>query len=204
MKKNFKQSVEQIKMSEEMRVRIIQTCHEKMEEIEMSRQTERTKRGKSMVAAAAITLCICLAGTTAMAATGKLQGFFKDIKNWNGAVVGTSYEQATDEMEIQMVEAAGKLTVEVTFADPKAVPYSELEQMAVGVYKIVDENGVMVVEEASSGFSDIVEGAVTINLPEAELGEGTYQLIINEMIGASKADQPLPMSGHWVCEFVIK
>lgn len=48
-----------------------------------------------------LVLCLCLTGVTALAATGKLQGFFSDITGWNGAVVGTSYEQATKELEVK-------------------------------------------------------------------------------------------------------
>ena len=44
MRKNFKESAEQIKMPEEMRVRIIQTCIGKMEEIEMSRQLHHSSK----------------------------------------------------------------------------------------------------------------------------------------------------------------
>ena len=34
--------------------------------------------------------------------------------------------------------------------------------------------------------------------------EGKYELIVSEMVGSSKADQPLVISGTWEVEFETK
>ena len=170
----------------------------------MSKKSESVFRRKPMAAAVVCALCICLVGATAMASSGKLQGYFKDIIGWNGAVVGSSYEQATEEMEITVVEAAKQLSVEVKLLTPDVSPYSVIEQMAVGTYKIVDENGEVLIEADGSEFADITDGKVQIHIPLEKVGGGNYKLVISEMIGSSKADQPLSMSGYWECEFMTK
>lgn len=43
---------------------------------------------KQLSMTAALVLCVCITGVTALIANGKLQGIFKDITNWKGAVVG--------------------------------------------------------------------------------------------------------------------
>ena len=91
MSKELKKKVNEIEMSDEMRSRIIRNCYLKMEEETMRKNKRTTFFRKPMVAVASLALCICLTGISAMAATGKLQGFFKDITRWDGAVVGTSY-----------------------------------------------------------------------------------------------------------------
>ncbi len=59
-----------------------------------------------------MSVCISLTGVTTLAATGTLQGFFKDIMGWNGAVVGTIYEQASDEIELSVIGVTDQLMVE--------------------------------------------------------------------------------------------
>ena len=54
-------------------------------------------------------------GVTTLAATGKLEGFFKDIKRWDGAIVGTSYEQATDEIDVSVIEGYSEMTTDNNF-----------------------------------------------------------------------------------------
>ena len=43
---------------------------------------------------------LCAVLPNAMAASGMLKGFFRDVKRPDGAVIGTTYEQATDEIAI--------------------------------------------------------------------------------------------------------
>ena len=101
MSKELKKKVNEIEMPDEMRSRIIRNCYLKMEEEMMRKDKRTTFFRKPIVAVASLALCICLTGISAMAATGKLQGFFKDITRWDGAVVDTSYEQATNEVEVK-------------------------------------------------------------------------------------------------------
>lgn len=155
------------------------------------------------VAAAAIILCVCMTGITALAATGALQGFFKDIFGWNGAVVGTAYENASDELNVTADYENGKLIVTVKAVDPGMAPYSEIENIRLKSYKIVDASGNVVVDNQSSDSAEIHDGEAIIVITRLSDYEGEYQLIVSEFEGGKKADQPLPISGEWVCSFCI-
>ena len=131
-----------------------------------------------------------------------LQGYFKDITGWNGAVVGTAYEQATDEIEVSVLEVSDQLSIEVKFLEPEKSPYSSSEQMSIGSYKIVNAEGDTIVKDAASELAEVVDGKATIKLSLDQLPAGSYKLLISELISEKKADQPLTLSGNWKCEFV--
>ena len=148
-----------IEMPEDMKQRIVTNCYQELTmEKEKTSMNDRKNVGnmlwkKPLVAAAALALCLCLTGITALAATGRLQGFFKDITNWNGAITGTSYEQATEEIRVSAAVDGELLIVDVEFLIPETVPYSEFEQFGIGSYEVVDEAGIVVVEgKATEGF----------------------------------------------------
>lgn len=155
------------------------------------------------VAAAAIALCVCMTGITVLAATGVLQGFFKDVFNWNGAVVGTIYENASDELNVTADYENGKLIVTIKAVDPSMAPYSEMETIRLKSYKIVDASGNVVVDNQSSNPVELQNGEAVIAISQLSDYEGEYQLLISEFEGGKKADQPLPISGEWECSFSV-
>ena len=155
------------------------------------------------VAVAAVALCVCMTGITALAATGVLQGFFKDIFSWNGAVVSTVYENASDELNVTADCENKKLIVTVKAANPSMAPYSEFDTLRIQSYKIADATGNIVVDNQSSDPVEIQDGEAIIVITQLSDYEGDYQLIINEFEGGKKADQPLPISGEWQCNFTI-
>ncbi len=155
------------------------------------------------VAAATIALCFCLSGITVLAATGVFEGFFKDIYRWDGAVVGTSYENATDELNVSAVYENGNLLVTVKAVDSSVAPYSEIENIRLKSYKIVDASGNMVVDNQTSDAVDILDGEAKIIISLSPISEGNYQLTVSEFEGGKKADQPLPISGEWEMIFEV-
>ena len=80
-KNEFVNKIRKIEMPKDMQRRIIENCYMEMEKKRMNKMFKRP-----MVVAASFALCVCLTGVTALAATGKLEGFFKDVKRWDGAV----------------------------------------------------------------------------------------------------------------------
>ena len=156
---------------------------------------------KPMAAVATVALALCLTGVSVLAATGKLEGYFKDIKNWNGAVVGTSYEQATDEVELNVIDVTDELTVEITMLKPTDAPYSFFELFGIEEYKIVDANGNTVVDNETLEMSMVEGDNVTVKIPLENFSDGTFTLIVNKLVGSSKAEQPLVLNGAWECEF---
>lgn len=201
MSKELKEKVNEIEMPDNMRARIIKNCYSKLEEETMKEHKRNSLFRRPMVAVATLALCICVTGISAMAATGKLQGFFKDITRWDGAVVGTSYEQATEEMQVNATETSEGLEIEVTFLTPDQAPYLYFEQFGIQTCEIVDSDGKVMVKEITSELAEVQDGKVNILLTLEELPKGSYKLRISEMVGAKKADQPLVLHGAWECEF---
>ncbi|MBR4082959.1 MAG: hypothetical protein IKK33_01610 [Lachnospiraceae bacterium] len=199
--KEFAEKVKQIEMPAEMQERIKKHCYEKMEEENMKKSRKNIFQ-KPMVAVAALVLCLFVTGVSALAATGKLEGFFKDITRWDGAVIGTTYEQATDEVEIEITEVADRLEVNITFVDAQKVPYSTFESLGINNYQIMDKNGKALVKEAETAASTINNGQVQLSVSLEGIPAGEYNLVVTELVGSSKADQPLIVNGTWECIFV--
>lgn len=197
-KNEFVNKIREIEMPKDMQRRIIENCYMETEKKRMNKMFKRP-----MVAAASFALCVCLTGVTALAATGKLEGFFKDVKRWDGAVVGTSYEQATDEIDMKVANITDELIVEFTMLEPDTAPYSFLEMFGINEYKIVDEDGNTVIENESIEMSVLENNNVTVKIPLNTISEGKYTLVVSKLIGSAKAEQPLVISGTWECEFTF-
>ena len=195
-KKKFVNKIKEIEMPKDMQQRIIEKCYIETEKKKMNKMFK-----KPMVAVASFALCVCLMGVTALAASGKLEGYFRDIKRWDGAVIGTAYEQATDEVELNIVEVSDKLVVEITMVKPNEAPYSFFEMFGIKKYKIVDTNGNVIVENENLEMSAIANNKVLVNVPLDGVANGEYRLIVSELVGSSKAEQPLGLTGTWECSF---
>lgn len=201
LEKELAKKVKEIEMPNEMRERILQKCKIEMEENFMSKNKVYRFSKKSMITAASIILCLCITGGTVLAATGKLKGFFKDEKRWDGAVVGTSYEQATDEINVSVIDVTENITLLVEFASPETVPYKEFDSFGIGSYRITDMSGNVVQKESELASVTIVDGKATMHIPVEALACGDYKLVVEAFVGSKKADQQLAMSGYWECEF---
>lgn len=200
--KQLYQEIKKIEMSKEMQERIIYNCNDKVEESEMQKGRINKRIMKPMVAVVAMVICVGLAGVTALATTGKLKGFFKDITRWDGAVIGTSYEQATDEIHLGVIHESDKLIVTTEFVNQDIAPYISFEKFGIENYEIVDGGGKVVIKGETTELAEIVEGKTTFEIPVSELVSGNYKLVVGGFVGSAKADQPLVLSGNWECEFV--
>ena len=198
------EKVKEINMPDEMRERIISRCYQ-TSNLEMENQTMKKTSNtffrRTAAVAASLVLCLCITGVTALAASGQLKGFFKDIKNWQGAVTGTAYEQATDELEVAILDSSEELTVLVTMVNSKVAPYIYIQEMGVESYEILDASGKVVMKGEPTAMEKVVDGQATIIVPAKEVGAGTYKLVIRAFVGGAKAEQPLTMSGTWEVEF---
>ena len=198
--KRIKEKAEQIEMPKEMQQRILSKCYEKMEGDFMERKNSKTQFKtvrKPIMVAAALGLCLCLAGGTAALAGGK-QGYFKEIKRGAGRY-NLIYEQATEEIQVGVCEDAAGVLVEVAFADIEILPYRDLETIGLKQYQILAEDGTVVVEGTKTDVVEIVDGKASILL-EQELPSGTYTLAVTQLVAEKKADQPLVITGKWECE----
>ena len=198
------ENIKEIKMPDEMQERIIRRCYQ-TSNLEMENQTMKKRTNtffrRTAAVAASLALCLCITGITALAASGQLKGFFKDIKNWQGAVTGTAYEQATDELEVAILDSSEELTVLVTMVNPKVAPYFTIQELGVENYEILDASGKVVMKGEPTAMEKVVDGQATIIVPANELSAGTYKLVIRAFVGGAKAEQPLTMSGTWEVDF---
>lgn len=199
--KELLQTVKKIEMTEEMKNKIMNHCYKKMEENVVSKRKKEKTLEKPLAAAASVAVCFCLIGIITMASTGKLEGFFKDIKRWDGAVVGTSYEQATDEIYLSVISATEKLTVMAEMTEPDNVPYCLFTTFGLENFIILDKNGKTMMEDKKTNLVEVVDGKAIIEIPIEELSSGEFKLVVNKFIGSAKADQPLILNGTWECEF---
>lgn len=115
----LKQSLRNLELSREAEARIIGNCILQCNQKEMFAEKESRFLRRSVSAAVAVALCLCLSVTAAAAGYG---GHFKDVKNWCGAVTGTKYEQATEEIQISANVTHGKLVVLATMLTPNKFP----------------------------------------------------------------------------------
>lgn len=199
----LKSAAETITMPEEVKRRIVRNCKTQIsnsrKEILMKTNKHNTFFRKPTAVFIAVALCLTLSAT-ALAATGVLQGYFRDITNWQGAIVGTSYEQATDEIDMRVTVNGNELTVLATFSIPQEFPYREVEKLGIAAYRIVDANG-KVVKEGAAESTEVTNGQAAVNILLDDIDSGSYKLVVTAFVGGKKAEQPLNISGNWECAF---
>lgn len=200
---NLKYVAQEITMPEEMKRRIAHNCKKQilntMEEHTMNNRKNNSFFRKPAAVFAVLAVCLSLS-VTALAATGVLQGFFRDITNYSGAIIGTSYEQASDEINMDVTVNGDEMTVRATFADPQMAPYVYAERLGIAQYRIVDGNG-KIVKEGSVESTEVINGQAAVSINLNDVDNGSYRLIVTAFVSEKKADQPLNINGNWECEF---
>ncbi len=199
----LKKELQKVKLTEEMQKRILGNCVKKIEEKKekeaMRKNFVRTFK-KPLVAAAALAVCLCLTGVTAMAASGK--GFFKDIKRLDGAITGQTYQNATDELLVYAAVEEDVLMVTVEMVKIEMIPYREIEVLELEKYRVYDDSGTVVMENVVPNNVITENNQVKFMIPAEGLAKGNYKLELDVLCGSKKADQDLLIYGGWECEFV--
>ncbi len=190
---DLKISAEKIVMSDKTKEELIKNCEEI---VEVKKMNKKKISAKKIAVIAVVTACLCCT-----AAGVVYRGGFRDIVRFDGAVVGTRYEQATDEIKVSVTAESEKLTVIAEAADPAAFPYAAIEALKLNDYKIVGENGEKIIENLPLEGSVFSGGKAKMIVPLQDLDNGGYKLIIRSFEGSSKGDQPLVISGYWEVEF---
>ena len=169
------QQLKEIKMPADMKVRITANCNLKLSETEnitMTKKTKTTFFKKPVVAVASLALCLFFTSVTVLAASGQLKGFFKDITNWTGAVTGTSYEQATDEINISVVSVTDELTVLATMVNADVAPYRYFEEFGIQSFVVKDMFNKVVLKGNAAIMSKIADGQANVKIPLENLAPG--------------------------------
>lgn len=187
-----------VAMPDEMKERIIKKCTAELCKKEENKMKKIFKKPVAIVVA--VVACICLS-VTALAASGQLDGFLENITNWNGAITGEVYKQATKEIKVTVVPIENQLVVNTEFVKADKPPYNVQEFLQIGTYKILDSNGNVVIEGNTSEAVEITDGIAEMKISTEGLESGSYTLVISSFVGSKKAEQPLNIFGDWVCEF---
>ena len=180
----------------------------KMEEKDMVKPKNITWIKRFGTIAAVVTLCIMT-----VVCANPIKGFFKDIMRWDGAIVGTEYINATNDLKITASEMRSEngntiLSLEIAFENKNEAPFSFIQEIAIADFKILDRDSkeILVVSESieESVKGTIKDGKVLIDLPigEAKLNTNDkYFIVIDSIHGLAKAEQSLKINGTWKCEF---
>ena len=194
-----------ITMTEERKQRVVERCKTQMKhsgkELNMHTKNCHIFSRKPAAVLAVVVICLSLSAV-ALAAAEKGQGFFRDIADWRGAIVGTSYEQATDEIQMDASVNNGQMTVVTVFSERGKALYNEAEKLGIAEYQIVGADG-RSVQEGSTASVVIVNGQAAIDIQLDGLGIGNYKLVVTALYTEKKADQALTIHGSWECAFTL-
>lgn len=200
---NLRSAAEKITLSEDKKRRILHNCETHIvnigEEYTMYNRKTTSVFKKSAAVFAALAVCLSLS-VTALASTDALRGYFHDITNFFGAVFGTSYEQATDEIHMVATVNGEELIVRATFLKPGEFPYREAELLGVAEYRIIDAAG-KVLQKGIADPTPVVNGQSAIVIGLKDMETGSYTLSIGAFVAEKKADRPLTIHGSWECTF---
>ena len=180
-----------------------------MEESTMSKPKTTTKR--TLAIAAVLALCLVTVCMTPLA--NSIRGFFSDIIRFDGAITGTQYENATNDIKVDVLDVTSEngnviIPLELSFENPTEAPFPYIQEVAVSEYKIVDSNNKDIIktkvsaEDGEKGTINNGKVLVNLSLNDAKLKSGKeYTIVIEKMYGLSKADAPLHITGTWKCSF---
>ena len=181
-----------------------------MEERTMSKPKITTKR--TLAIAAVLALCLITVCMTPLA--NSIKGFFSDIVRFDGAITGTQYENATNDIKVDVLDVTSEngnviIPLELSFENPTEAPFPYIQEVAVSEYKIFDSNNKEVIktklpaEDGDKGAVSDGKILVNLSLKDDKLKSGEeYTIVIEKMYGLSKADAPLHITGRWECKFV--
>lgn len=160
--------------------------------------------------AAVVTVCLI----TVVAANSE-KGFFKDVKRFDGAIVGEVYENAQNEIAIEVNETKVEegfvlVDLDIEFVDKDIAPFAYIQELAISEYQITNENGEEILstkntlENATKAVVEEGKVSLKLALPEEKLQQitnETHFLEIENIYGLAKAEQPLKISGGWKLKF---
>ena len=183
-----------------------------MEVNTMSKPKGRITMKRTFAIAAVLALCIITVTMTPLA--NSIKGFFSDIIRFDGAITGTQYENATNDIKIDVLELTSEngeviIPLELTFENPTEAPFPYIQEVAISEYKILDSGNKEIIKTKLSAEDgekgSVTDGEVLANLSidDAKFKSGEeYTIVIDKMYGLSKADAPLHITGTWSCKFI--
>jgi len=210
MKPIIEEKIDAIEIPKNLHERCVAGAMKAKSEME-ERRMNKNQIKKTVAAAAVVLVCVLAVGNTTFA--DSIKGMFKDIKRFDGAVTGSEYVNATDEVritagEVTVTDTEVYVPVEITFLKLEAAPFKYIEWVEVDAFEILNADGEVVVSEEEANVVCSVNNGCA-NLPlSVEAGKlvagETYTLVIENFDGCKKADAPLAVKGEWECIFEVK
>ena len=158
---------------------------------------------KAVAAVAALVLTVGILGGGAVFADS-IRGFFSDVTRFDGAVVGTEYHNATEEIAVTASADDHSIIVNAQFLYPKDAPYAFISEISLEKITLTDGSGSILMQFEESSATSISNGEAQVSIPldgrTLDANE-EYILYFDTVVGHAKAEQPLPMSGNWRCSF---
>ncbi|MDE5569501.1 MAG: hypothetical protein K2I82_02465 [Ruminococcus sp.] len=160
--------------------------------------SKSVKKGKKIprwtVAVIIPAVIACVSAGTYMAVEG---GFFKDKTTISGTVIGQTYENATDEIEVASDYSDGILHITLNLLKSNSFPYLVLDEMKPYDFSLTNLSDNSVTVDIQFDYAVINENTVDIAVDFNATTDTEYKLTINSFIGSKKADQPLEINGNW-------
>lgn len=164
--------------------------------------------------AIAATLAFCIITVTMTPLANSINGFFSDIIGFGGAITGTKYENATNEIKVDVLDLTSEngniiIPLDLTFENQAEAPFAYIQEVAIAEYKIFDSNNKEILKSKLSAEDgdkgNVKDNKVLVNLSisDEKLKSGEeYTIVIEKMYGLAKADAPLHITGTWEGKFI--
>ena len=159
-------------------------------------------RKNTVAAAVALVLTFGLLTAGAVTYADSIRGSFADVLRFDGAVVGTEYNDATEEIAVAAEAVGDTVTVNAQFLYPADAPYAFITELSLQNVTLTDSSGAKLLTLEETEQAVIENGSAAIAIPTGTVTlspDGEYTLTFDTAVGHAKAEQPLPMSGNWSC-----
>lgn len=163
-------------------------------------------RKNTVAAAVALVLTFGLLTAGAVTYADSIRGAFSDVTRFDGAVVGTEYHNATEEIEVTAEANGDAVTVNARFLYPADAPYAFITELSLQNVTLTDSSGAKLLSVEETEQANINSGSATVRIPLGTVSlspDAEYTLTFDTAVGHAKAEQPLPMSGNWSCTVTI-
>lgn len=132
------------------------------------------------------------------------KGYFRDIKNWQGSVTGTTYQNADEEIAVNITVSGSEIVIDIDFRCPYEFPYREIEELALKEYQVIGPDGRIVCSETKTvQHSDVSDGKASFQIYFGDTHDGEYKLQILSFEGLKTPEHPLVINGKWEIKFLI-
>ena len=163
-------------------------------------------RKSTVAAAVALVLTFGLLTAGAITYADSIRGAFSDVTRFDGAVIGTEYHDATEEIEVTAEAVGDTVTVNARFLYPADAPYAFISELSLKNVTLTDSSGAKLLTIEEPEQASLNNGSVSIAIPMGTVTlspDEAYTLTFDTAVGHAKAEQPLPMSGNWSCSFAV-